>query len=97
MNLNRAVHEDVVAVEILPKGQWTCPSSVVTTTSTENKVDDDDDDEDNGNDDDDLKVCILYFIFGRFPKFGTPKKTVRQHLQATDSFVTRLPSHLMEY
>ena len=23
-NLNRAVHEDVVAVEILPKDQWVC-------------------------------------------------------------------------
>ena len=88
MNLNRAVHEDVVAVEILPKGQWTCPSSVVTTTSTENK-DDDDDDDDNSNDDDDLKVmCILYFMFRKFPRFGAPKKTVRQHLQATNSFVT---------
>ena len=69
VNLNRAVHEDVVAVEILPKGQWTCPSSVVTTTSTENKNDDDDDD---SNDDDDLKVRILYFIFHKFPRFETP-------------------------
>ena len=29
-NLNRAVHEDIVAVEILPDEQWACPSSVVT-------------------------------------------------------------------
>ena len=72
VNLNRAVHEDVVAVEILPKGQWTCPSSVVTTTLTENKDDDDDDDDDNSNDDDDLKVRILYFIFHKFPIFETP-------------------------
>ncbi|PFX23563.1 Exosome complex exonuclease RRP44 [Stylophora pistillata] len=30
VNLNRAVHEDIVAVEILPKKEWTCPSSLVT-------------------------------------------------------------------
>ncbi|RXM98207.1 Exosome complex exonuclease RRP44 [Acipenser ruthenus] len=28
-NLNRAVHEDVVAVQLLPKDQWVAPSSVV--------------------------------------------------------------------
>ncbi|XP_068922878.1 exosome complex exonuclease RRP44 isoform X1 [Petaurus breviceps papuanus] len=28
-NLNRAVHEDIVAVELLPKSQWVAPSSVV--------------------------------------------------------------------
>lgn len=28
-HLNRAVHEDVVAVEILPKNQWVAPSPVV--------------------------------------------------------------------
>lgn len=56
VNLNRAVHEDIVAVEILPKNQWSCPSSVVTTSaSTENADDDDDGDDEstngsNGND-----------------------------------------------
>ncbi|KAL4838202.1 hypothetical protein H8958_002243 [Nasalis larvatus] len=28
-HLNRAVHEDIVAVELLPKSQWVAPSSVV--------------------------------------------------------------------
>lgn len=28
-NLNRAVHEDVVAIEILPEAEWTCPSSLI--------------------------------------------------------------------
>ncbi|XP_020612020.1 exosome complex exonuclease RRP44-like [Orbicella faveolata] len=46
VNLNRAVHEDIVAVEILPKKQWTCPSSVVTTTLPTGDDDNDDDDSD---------------------------------------------------
>ena len=33
-NLNRAVHEDIVAVEILPNDKWVCPSSVVTNDTT---------------------------------------------------------------
>ncbi len=28
-NLNRAVHQDVVAVQLLPQNQWVAPSSVV--------------------------------------------------------------------
>lgn len=28
-NLNRAVHQDVVAVQLLPRNQWVAPSSVV--------------------------------------------------------------------
>lgn len=28
-NLNRAVHEDVVAIEVLPESEWTCPSSLI--------------------------------------------------------------------
>ena len=61
VNLNRAVHEDIVAVEIFPKNQWTCPSSVVTTTSPTETVDDDDneDDDDTSNDDNDLKVFMF--------------------------------------
>ena len=27
--MNRAVHEDLVAIEILPEAQWTCPSSLI--------------------------------------------------------------------
>ena len=45
MRLNRAVNEDIVAVQILPKNQWTCPSSVVTLTVAENDDDDDEEDE----------------------------------------------------
>ena len=39
MNLNRAVHEDIVVVEILPKEQWTCPSSIVTDHVTADESD----------------------------------------------------------
>lgn len=28
-NLNRAVHQDVVAVQLLPQSQWVAPSSVI--------------------------------------------------------------------
>ena len=28
-NLNRAVHEDIVAIELLPESEWSCPSGVV--------------------------------------------------------------------
>lgn len=28
-NLNRAVHQDVVAVQLLPRNEWVAPSSVV--------------------------------------------------------------------
>ena len=61
VNINRAVHEDIVAVEILPKKQWTCPSSVVTTTlPTDNDDDDNDDADDN---DSDLTVCMWNIKF----------------------------------
>ena len=33
-SLNRAVHEDIVAVELLPESQWTCPSDVVINEDT---------------------------------------------------------------
>lgn len=29
INLNRAVNEDIVCVEVLPEKDWTCPSSIV--------------------------------------------------------------------
>lgn len=29
MNINRAINEDIVCVEILPKESWTAPSSIV--------------------------------------------------------------------
>lgn len=58
INLNRAVHEDIVAVEILPKKQWTCPSSVVTTTLLTGSDDDEDSD-----DDSDLMVYMYMLYF----------------------------------
>ncbi|MGH0171964.1 UNVERIFIED_CONTAM: hypothetical protein FKN15_067848 [Acipenser sinensis] len=42
-NLNRAVHEDVVAVQLLPKDQWVAPSSVV--LQDEGTTEDDDEEE----------------------------------------------------
>ena len=39
MNLNRAVNDDVVAIEMLPESQWSCPSSLVL-EETEEKMDD---------------------------------------------------------
>uniref|UniRef100_A0A8D0Y5K5 Protein DIS3 homolog n=1 Tax=Sus scrofa TaxID=9823 RepID=A0A8D0Y5K5_PIG len=38
-NLNRAVHEDIVAVELLPKNQWVAPSSVVLHDEGQNEDD----------------------------------------------------------
>ena len=34
-SLNRAVHEDIVAIELLPEAEWSCPSGVVTKDSEE--------------------------------------------------------------
>lgn len=44
-NLNRAVHQDVVAVQLLPKNQWVAPSSVVLQDEGAAKDDDADEDE----------------------------------------------------
>lgn len=38
-NLNRAVNDDVVAIEMLPESEWSCPSSLVL-EETEEKADD---------------------------------------------------------
>lgn len=38
MNLNRAIHSDIVAVEMLPEDEWSCPSSLVL-EEKEEKVD----------------------------------------------------------
>lgn len=46
-NLNRAVHQDVVAVQLLPKNQWVAPSSVVLQDEGAAKDDDADEDEEN--------------------------------------------------
>lgn len=45
--LNRAVHEDVVAIELLPESEWSCPSGVImkdadeADSDTEGEADDD--------------------------------------------------------
>uniref|UniRef100_A0A3P9M311 Exosome complex exonuclease RRP44 n=1 Tax=Oryzias latipes TaxID=8090 RepID=A0A3P9M311_ORYLA len=44
-NLNRAVHQDVVAVQLLPRNQWVSPSSVVLQDDGAAKDDDMDEDE----------------------------------------------------
>lgn len=44
-NLNRAVHGDIVVVEILPEEQWSCPSSLVMEDKTKYADDEDDTDE----------------------------------------------------
>ncbi|KAG8182151.1 hypothetical protein JTE90_014561 [Oedothorax gibbosus] len=44
-HLNRAVHGDIVAVQILPEDQWTCPSSMVLEDKTKNPDADKDVDE----------------------------------------------------
>lgn len=38
-NLNRAVNDDIVAIEMLPEEEWSCPSSLVL-EETEEKTDD---------------------------------------------------------
>ncbi|XP_067842648.1 exosome complex exonuclease RRP44 [Heptranchias perlo] len=45
-NLNRAVHEDVVAVELLPKEKWVAPSAVV--LQDEGQVEDEEEEEKEG-------------------------------------------------
>ncbi|XP_072478410.1 exosome complex exonuclease RRP44 [Notamacropus eugenii] len=44
-NLNRAIHEDIVAVEVLPKSQWVAPSSVVLQDEGQNGDDVEDEEE----------------------------------------------------
>lgn len=44
-NLNRAVHQDVVAVQLLPRNQWVAPSSVVLQDEGSAKDDDEEEDE----------------------------------------------------
>ena len=47
-HLNRAVHEDVVAIELFPESEWSCPSGLVMKDAEEEKVEENvtgDDDE----------------------------------------------------
>ena len=44
-NLNRAIHQDVVAVQLLPREEWVAPSSVVLLDEREAKDEDDTEEE----------------------------------------------------
>lgn len=54
-NLNRAVHQDVVALQLFPQSQWVAPSSVLLQDEGEAKEDNADEEE--------QKVVNLCFIF----------------------------------
>lgn len=38
-NLNRAIHDDIVAVELLLESEWSCPSSVILQSDVTEKDD----------------------------------------------------------
>ena len=44
-NMNRAIHQDVVAIQLLPREQWVAPSSVVLLDEREAKDEDDTEEE----------------------------------------------------
>ncbi|XP_029642031.1 exosome complex exonuclease RRP44 [Octopus sinensis] len=44
-NLNRAVNEDIVALEILPEDEWTCPSSIIMENTADEKKEEEVEDE----------------------------------------------------
>ena len=44
-NMNRAIHQDVVAIQLLPREQWVAPSSVVLLDEREVKDEDDTEEE----------------------------------------------------
>lgn len=48
INLNRAVDGDTVAIEMLPKSEWSCPSSLVLVDREERQKEEDDIDENVG-------------------------------------------------
>lgn len=52
-NLNRAVHDDIVAIEMLKEEDWTCPSSVIL-VHTEEKDDTDEEEE--------KEVCVCVCV-----------------------------------
>jgi len=41
LNINRAVHDDLVVVELLPENQWSCPMAVLKLHEMENDQGDD--------------------------------------------------------
>ena len=46
INLNRAVDGDIVAIELLPKSEWSCPSSLVLVDGEGQQKEEDDLEED---------------------------------------------------
>ena len=55
-NLNRAVNDDTVAIEMLPEAEWSCPSSLVL------REDEAKDEEDEANVDTTDTVCQIYLL-----------------------------------
>lgn len=53
-NLNRAVHQDIVAVQLLPQSQWVAPSSVILQDEGEAK-------DENANEEEDKVGCCFFF------------------------------------
>lgn len=58
INLNRAVDGDTVAIEMLPKSEWSCPSSLVLVDREERQKEEDDIDENVGC----CSVCLFMFF-----------------------------------
>lgn len=58
-NLNRAVHQDVVALQLFPQSQWVAPSSVLLQDVGEAKEDDVDEEE--------QKAVNLSFVLTALP------------------------------
>ena len=58
INLNRAVDGDTVAIEMLPKSEWSCPSSLVLVDREERQKEEDDIDENVGC----CPVCLFVFF-----------------------------------
>ena len=54
-NLNRAVHEDIVAVEVLPESEWSCPSGVVVKDAEDEEEKDEENEEKDTSDDETTK------------------------------------------
>ena len=53
-HLNRAIDGDIVAVQMLPKEKWSCPSSMVM-----------DDEEEKGDEEVDIEVSMVYMSIQR--------------------------------
>lgn len=66
INLNRAVDGDTVAIEMLPKSEWSCPSSLVLVDREERQKEEDDIDENVGCCPSGFCCCFcVFFHFGK--------------------------------